>query len=257
VRTIIKFDKSKVVKDLAQGRILAPYIEKAFESFDDEFAFVYKPKVPDTAFHPSSDCIPPVSFLCATARDQIEPNTGISGALKKTFLVGHFWHALIQQIIVQKLEFASPDAIEREGKRLWGDGPPPDNACLIPRPYHWVHGYGDVAPLVTPTWKGVVDIKTMRSADFMLLGTGGLPAWAALKYKAQLNIYMDLFDQERGLILAVNKDSPHDFFELEFERDQLLIDSIYQKWRAVSDCLDHGIVPTEEDDAAYVLVESE
>jgi hypothetical protein len=48
-----------------------------------------------------------------------------------------------------------------------------------------------------------------------------------------MNIYMDFFDYDRALILAINKDTPHDFKEFEFRRNQPLIDVIYDKWKFV------------------------
>jgi predicted phage-related endonuclease len=80
-----------------------------------------------------------------------------------------------------------------------------------------------------------------------------LPERYANTYLCQINIYMHLFEEERALILAVQKDSPHALKEFEFVRDDALINAILDKWRFVSQCLDEGWVPTENDDAMHKL----
>lgn len=262
---MIKFDKSKLVKNLAQGNILAPFLEREFSTFDEAWTFDYTEKIGDEGWHPSGDCTPSITDLYAKATGaEREP---ISGSLRKSFMVGHFWHQLIQYIVLHKLHFCEPEAIERQGMKHWGelkkelwdpvkhtphglvklDG---HNRWGRPAPYHFVTGSGDMAPLVTPKWQGIVDIKTMSSHQFKL---GTLPEWAAAKYTCQINIYMDLFDEEHGMILAVNKDAPHDFKEFTFQRDQALIDAIYRKWHYISQCLDEAVLPTEEDNEQYIL----
>lgn len=246
----IKFDKSKLVKNLAQGNVLAPFLEREFDTFDEPWTFSYTEKEHDDAWHPSGDCTPKVTDLYAkTQGAEREP---ISSSLRKSFMVGHFWHQYIQHIVLHKLEFCEPDAIERKGRDAWGYGVV-DGAWFDPfepKPYHWVTGSGDIAPLETPKWRGIVDIKTMSSHQFK---QGTLPAWAATKYLCQINVYMHLFDEERGLILAVNKDAPHDFKEFSYTRDDALIEAILQKWQFVSECLDNNVIPTEEDDERLAL----
>jgi len=58
---------------------------------------------------------------------------------------------------------------------------------------------------------------------------------------------MDFFDLEKGLIVAIQKDAPHDMKEFEFVRNQPLIDAIYHKWNIVSQCLDEGVEPPKEE----------
>ena len=55
------------------------------------------------------------------------------------------------------------------------------------------------------------------------------------------------FDLEKGLIVAIQKDAPHDMKEFEFVRNQPLIDAIYHKWNIVSQCLDEGVEPPKEE----------
>lgn len=265
---MLKFDKTKLTKNLANQNILGPFLDRVFDTFDEPWTFDYEDKVHDNAWHPSGDCTLGVVALYdkATGKSEREP---ISNSLRKSFMVGHYWHQLIQHVIVTKLEFAEPSAIERRGIKYWGDltpaqgdpasewqphwylhvGPKP-NDFGIPQDHHWVTGSGDVAPLVTPRWQGIVDIKTMSSHQFK---QHKLPDWAATKYLCQINIYMDLFDEEQGMILGVNKDAPHDFKEFLYTRDQELIDAIYSKWKFVSECIDNDVVPTEEDNEQFAL----
>lgn len=246
------FDRSKLNRNLNRGSILVPHLDRVFNTFDEPWEFKYEEKVGDDAWHPSGDCIPSPSVLYAKAKStEREP---ISGSLRKTFMVGHFWHQLLQHVILHKLEFCTPEAIEVKGKRIWAEddswGPTPSARLPRPKPYHWATGQGDVAPLDTGKWKGVLDIKTMSAFQF---GQSTLPEWAANKYIAQINIYMDFFNLEQGLILAVNKDSPHEFKEFTFIRDQPLIDAIYDKWKFVGECLASGTRPTEIDDESFSL----
>ena len=93
-----KPDKSKLVKNLAGGNILAPYLDRAFQTFDGPFSFSYEPKGHDDAWHPSGDCMPSVTQLWEKARGWGEPDTP-SGSLRKTFMVGHYWHQLLQHLL--------------------------------------------------------------------------------------------------------------------------------------------------------------
>jgi hypothetical protein len=98
-----------------------------------------------------------------------------------------------------------------------------------------------VAPCVIPRHgEFVVDFKTMGNHDFK---RAGLPPHYAAKYEAQINIYMDFFDLEAGLIVGIQKDTPHNLKEFQFRRNQPLIDAIYEKWTHVSLCIDDGEEP--------------
>jgi hypothetical protein len=66
---------------------------------------------------------------------------------------------------------------------------------------------------------------------------------------------MDLFDLEQAMILGGNKDTPHDFKELTFVRNQPLIDAVYRKWEFVGDCLEGGTLPSEDDVVEFALPE--
>lgn len=252
----IKFTKDSFVRNLAKGNLLVPFLER-YDDWDRPFSFEYTPKVGDDGWHPSGDCCPPVLDLYEKATGQSEREK-ISPSLQRTFLVGHFWHQVVQDALV-RMEFAKPESIERKGVHGWGTvsksewDPVTQKFTDHYRPYHYATGSGDVAPLELANWTGILDIKTMRSQDFnRLYKTGQLPDRFAAKYEAQINCYMDFFDQPAGMILAVNKDSSA-FAEVVFDRNQDLIDTVYAKWEYVSDCVALGVPPTPDADEVFEL----
>ena len=230
----IKLEKHSMARKMAAKTKLVMHLDKAIDKAGDfSWTYQYDPKGGDDAWHPSGDCTPSPRELFNKA---VNPERDPIGAnLRKTFQVGHFWHGYLQEVIVNHLGFADASAIERKGQKVWAeeDGKP--------KPYHWVRGAADVAPISIPGFGDyLLDIKTMGSHDFRKTE---LPDWSAGKYEAQMNIYMDFFDLEKALILGVNKDSPHEFKEFEFVRNQPLIDTIYRKWELVSHCIADGVVP--------------
>lgn len=242
---ILKFTKDSFTRNLAKGNLLVPYLER-YDEWDHPFNFIYSPKQGDDGWHPSGDCTPSVLDLYEKATGQGEPDI-ISPTLQRTFLVGHFWHQVIQDALV-RLEFATPDSVEQKGMRAWSFGSSGER-----EPYHYVTGSGDVAPLVLPNWEGILDIKTMHDQAFNnVVKTGLLPGRFAEKYEAQINVYMSLFDQSAGMILGVNKGSSQ-FCEIVFERNQDLIDVIFEKWRYVSECLNEGHPPDPRADEILAL----
>lgn len=233
----IKLDKSMLAKNLVLNHYLVQHIDRAIGEGEMSWDAKFEPKVGDDAWHPSGDCTPSPYVLYHKAVDAVE-GTGLNPhpvSLLKTFTVGHFWHHYIQHIVVERLGFATWDEVEVRGESRWAD-----------KPFHWATGSADIAPCRIPVHGDfLVDIKTMGAHDFR---PPRLPAWCASKYECQLNIYMDWFDLERAIILAVCKDSPHDFKEFHFVRNQPLIDAIYTKWKLVGDCIDQGVEPDESFD---------
>jgi hypothetical protein len=243
-----KFTRDSFTQNLARGQLIVPYLER-FNDYDEEWTFTYVPKVPDDGWHPSGDCVPSVVDLWKKALGHAE-RAPHKPSTNRNFQVGHFWHALLQRIICEKLKFCTPEAIETQGTKVWGWA---DDTT--PKAWNWATGSGDICPLNLPSgWTGVFDIKTMGSAMWnKSFKTGLLPSGFDKKYECQVNVYMDFFDQEKALILGVNKDNPHGFVEFEFERNQALIDTIYAKWEYVGVCLDVGVEPEPEAEEAFVL----
>jgi hypothetical protein len=264
------------VKDLGKKEKLVPYLDKAWETFDDPWTFDYTPKVGDHGWHPSGHCTPTVvelydyalAFLkahppsLATIEGEIvtrPPVERMGARNRKAFMNGHYWHQAIQYVVVNKLGWCGPDDIERHGIKYWKS-----NEKDIVRwkdfraaPFHYVTGSGDIVPCVAPNWTGLVDIKTMKHDHFRAAGlptdTYGGDYSTADKYECQVNIYMDLFKQDSAIILAVDKDTG-DFKEFMFERNQELIDVIYDKWKFVSHLLDTpGAEPLLSDNDLFPL----
>jgi hypothetical protein len=233
-------------RNLVKRHKLVPHLDRWLENEPEHLAFQYEVKEKDNAWHPSGHCTPPVTDLYYYAVEGYKEERKLSSTQIKTFTVGHFWHQLLQ-LGCQELGFAGPEHIERKGKKQWGM----DNRWS-PLPFHWTTGAGDVAPCTLPNGEQfIVDFKTMGAHDFRKPWSPDM--WFAAKYECQINIYMDYFVLERGIIIPVQKDSPHELKEIEFERNQPLIDAIYDKWEFVSLCLDEGIVPTVEDNKQFDL----
>ena len=57
-------------------------------------------------------------------------------------------------------------------------------------------------------------------------------------------------DVAEAIILPINKDTG-EFKEFLYERNQPLVDVIYEKFEFVSACLDTGEVPTKADDEMF------
>lgn len=241
-----KFSKASFPRGLERNQILVPHLE-SYDKWDQEWTFTYEPKGVDDAWHPSGDCLPSAEMLYISKRDA--EHRAIPPSLQRTFLVGHFWHQAIQRVVVE-LGYAASEDIECTGEHHWckhGWNKTFDcrGQCVPHEPYQWVRGQADIL-LTMPRWSGLCDIKTMNTTDWHdSEKTGLLPLRFADKYEAQINIYMSLFNQERAIILGVNKDNSK-FIEFSFERNQPLIDAIYAKWEHVGTCLLDGTEPTEE-----------
>ena len=253
-----KFTLADFRKDLSPKYKLVPKLDKAIASFDDEWTFHYEPKVHDLFWHPSGHCVPEPSVLYDLATDRLNawpslPDPEHERSMRKFGPVGHFWHQFLQHIMV-RYEMVPPEAIERQGAKWWGEaavvGGEVDMRWHPPKPFHACIGNADVAPW---TYKGrdyIVDFKTMGSRNFQAVT---LPPAFAAKYECQMNIYMDMFEYDAALIVAINKDTPHDFKEFEFRRNQPLIDMIYSKWKYVAECLEDHDRPDADDDVDFPL----
>jgi hypothetical protein len=241
-------------KDLSPKYKLVPRLDKAIADFDEEWTFTYEPKEGDLFWHPSGHCTPKPSELYDIAMSKIHPDEAEDQAFKRKMSkygpVGHFWHQFLQHIMV-RFGMVEADAIERKAWKGWHNhkGAFYTDPGLY-APFHCCAGSADVAPW---TFKGsdyIVDFKTMSARSFQAVT---LPSGFAAKYECQMNIYMDFFDYDRALIVGVNKDTPHDFKEFEFRRNQPLIDIIYDKWKFVAECLEDEDRPDSDDDAGFEL----
>jgi hypothetical protein len=237
-------------------------LDKEIAKGDFLWQYDYKPKLEDNAWHPSGHCTPTLQELYeyAVHREHVEEwpdgtyplkieQRKLEPTLGKIFQVGHFWHQYLQEICI-RAGLCTRDNVERRGSRGWdpvgeSDGKP------VYKDFHWVTGSADICPLDIPGYGPyLIDFKTMGSHVFRQID----PYPDALaKWECQLNVYMDFFDVERAMIVAINKDSPHDFKEFEFVRNEALIEAMYLKWQMVAQCLDEEIPPTEFEEVALPL----
>lgn len=247
-------------RNLVKHHKLVGHYDTFFAKEINGLTFKLEPKQNDRGWHPSSHCLAPPSQLYYYATHHGEK--AIHGAsLNKVFAVGHFWHQVLQYATVQ-MDLCDASAIERRGFHGWGLNklkPGFDTqefarnygAETVWQKWHYATGQGDIAPITLGNRDYVVDFKTMNSRDFKVAGGGAIPEWAAGKYEAQVNIYMDFFNLEHALIVGVQKDSPHDFCEVEFERNQPLIDWVYSKWEFAAECIAAKSPPTQGDDLLF------
>lgn len=243
-----KFSKN-LVRDYKLVPLLDAWMSREITGFHMELV----PKQKDLGWHPSGDCTPGAIELYHDAMAKLANGHEVKHS--KAFLVGHFWHALLEHAVVQ-LELAEQTAIERTGIRHWAEdnswGPTPSAKLATPKPFCYCTGSADVAPLTLESGEYVVDFKTMSNQQYGRDDTP-LPAWVAQKYEAQINIYMDFFDIDQGLILVIQKDTPHHMKEFMYKRNPHLIRAIYDKWQFVSECIEAGEEPTQQDDDAFSL----
>jgi hypothetical protein len=253
----MKFPKEEGVSGNSFARTLVknykvvPVLDHFLKDEVQDFAFQYEPKLQDDGWHPSGHCLTPPSVLFDYAVEGHLLARDTNAEQQKIFAVGHFWHQLLQHASLST-GIATPEAVERRGIRGWGVEESHDVGwgSINYYPWHYATGSGDIAPCNTGDWEGVVDFKTMSSNQYR---SSSIPNWAAGKYEAQINIYMDFFDCDSGIIVALNKDSPHSMKEFEFERNQPLIEAIYTKWEYVSTCIDQGTPPDPKDDKFWDL----
>jgi hypothetical protein len=231
------FDASKLIKKLAtgQGSILVPHID-AYQQrgiFPETWTIeIRNNKAPDEHFHPSSDALQdPIKLY--REKKGLDPIWRPSALLRRTYDCGHMWHGYLQNILVD-MGFVRPENVERYVVKT----------VHTKRGLCTCAGTGDLVDVQIPghgSW--LVDIKTMTKETF----GQGLDAYMLAKYTAQVNLYMDWFDQDQAMILAVSKDSPHEMKEIIIPKNQALIDEIYDKWCFVSQCLRAGIEPKENE----------
>jgi hypothetical protein len=252
-----KSSKYKWQKNLAKRYRLVPHLDKFFSKEVVGLQFTLEGKPSDFAWHPSGDCTPAPSALYDMALDRRAGR--VEKSFSKAFPIGHFWHQLCQYAVLQ-MDLAKPDAIERRGTRAWGSASVGtvrvEDGDTVPwLPFHYCTGSADIAPLCLPDHPPyVVDFKTMMNLDYGNSNTP-LPDRFAKKYEAQINVYMDFFDIDEAIIVAIQKDSPHEMKEFHYFRNDELVSAIYDKWEFVSECLTAEERPSKMDDDHFILTD--
>lgn len=234
-------DSSKLLKTLGigQGNILAPHIDMYLQEGD--FPSEWNITIPnfkddDGWYHPSSHCFASPRLLYydrGLMRDALRAGLleddialaprKIGASLRKTFDCGHMWHGYVGAVLVE-MGFVKEENVEQRVKspKVKGSG----TADLV-----------DVEIPGNGTW--LVDMKTMNSSEF---NRGANPN-TFKKWEAQVNCYMDWVGAERAMILAIQKDSPHNFREYVIEKKPDLLEEIYARWALVEEALAAGTPP--------------
>ena len=231
---------TQFARNLGKNEILVPHLNNWFANgvFPDEIPFVIHPnKEDDDAFHPSS------ATLCSRALqaklDGILPKQENRMESQKNFMFGHYSHALLQWVCVEQLGFAVWDDIEKDC----------DYYLLTDKGgnEYRVRGFPDIAKCTVPNVDPfLVDIKTCTA---QLYGQSNLPPFLLEKYQAQVKIYLDFEGLDKGIILLVEKDSPHRFKEIVVERDDRYVSKTIARWESVVDARAEGnISPCTCDD---------
>jgi len=235
---------SKFAKNMARKEVLVPHLNNWFGRgiFPDAIGFKVHPnKEKDNAFHPSG------ALKCARVlyaeRDGHVDGQKHSADTQKIFMIGHMYHGLIQNIMVEGLGFCTWDEVEKEYDFGWDKETSDFDGSLLTEkgnPYR-IRGFADFSRVVIPG-KGeyLVDVKTMMSRIYAQEFTG---SFNQDKYEAQVKLYMDMEDIDQAIILCVEKDGPHRFKEHLVMADSDLVESIYDKWEYVVDCEAEGEVP--------------
>lgn len=217
-------DSSKLIKSLSnRNYMLTPHIERFLASDDlpDKWTITISNKKQKRdygeatiRFSPSSDTLTPVEELVEkyTIGSVEEP---ITGAMRRTFDCGTMWHEYIQNIL-KAMGFIDDDGVEKYMLKK------------IERPHGFAYtsGLGDLVGVDIPGHgKWLIDIKTMNARSF-----DNPPSDLMAKYIAQINLYGEWFDYKKLMILAIRKDSPHNFKEIIVPYDENLVFSIYDRW---------------------------
>jgi hypothetical protein len=215
------------------GAILVPHLE-AYQragKFPEKWMIeINNYKTKDDLYHPSSHCFMPPIELWRYRKGQ-GGSFPISPALRRTFDVGHMWHGYIQEMLID-MRFVEKENVERpiikEISGAYGNAGAKGTVDLM-----------NVEIPSAGTW--LVDIKTMRKDEF----ESGANPFTFKKWEAQVSIYMDWLNLDKAMILSVCKDSPHGFREYIVNKNEALVQEIYDRWTYVEYCLREGLVPED------------
>jgi hypothetical protein len=240
---------TRFLKEMAKKELLVPHLDGWFNrgEFPDTIDFAIRlNKEPDDAFHPSSD-----SSLCAqqlfAKRMGHTYGRPFTGSSFKAFMVGHYWHEVIQYILVE-LGFSEQSDVEKQhiventgtGFIHCGGVSNVESVPVTGRGnVWWARGYIDIAHCRIPG-RGdyLIDIKTMRAMEF---AKNRPSLWD--KYYAQLQMYLDWEGMQTAIVLCVEKDSPHRFKEILVERNRSFAEKVYERWDRVIQAVKDDIPP--------------
>lgn len=217
---------SRFLRELNQGTVVAHLIQRYVRTMPDgvKFNFHFETgKDSDDAMHPSS------AWVCsrelyARRKGDFKPSYSPDSAM--TFLVGHFYHALVQHVLVDHMKIAKQEDIEKEVRF--------ESASW------WGRGFIDVAHCNTDDGDYLIDLKTVNGVMFK---APNLPPDLWNKYYAQVQLYLDWEGMENAILLCFEKDSPHRLKEYKIEADPEFVETIYERWDRVANGLRHSEPP--------------
>lgn len=230
---IVAKPSARFMQRISRNNVLAPHLDNWFAAaeFPDAIPFsVHMNKEQDTAFHPSS-ALRCSRELYAMLRGEL-PSSKHNHDSYKNFMIGHMFHGLFQHIFVEELGFATWHDIEKEHDYFFdtADG----------NPYR-VRGFIDIAHCVIPNVGDVlVDLKTVNARMF---AQDRLPESTMEKYEAQVKLYLSFEGMDEGIILGIEKDTPHKFKEWKVMADDEFVSETLARWEDVVDAAVSGEIP--------------
>lgn len=220
------------LKSLARKDVLAPLYDAYFAKarFPDVMTLnVDMNKVGDgsyPAYHPSKagECMR-VQF--ATRSGDIPPER-FGATEQKRFFWGKVIHEVYQRILVNELSLADETEIEKEY-----DGIHTTDVGNELR----VRGFADVARCAIPGFgEALIDYKSTAAYN------GNISPFFQRLYEAQIQLYLELFDIDQGIILYIEKAS-HKHSEKVVHRDKSQFDHWMGRLMDIEDAIVEGSPP--------------
>lgn len=238
---------SKFLKQLGKREILTPHLDRWFEKYQPEVdpiplsIQIAKPK--DSYFHPSSHCVGCARTIYRAFDPEFEGVPDGRVWNNKVAINGHLWHALLEHVVVNELKFCDTYELTLMAARVEGGRTVQVANAPFALSGSWIaQGSLDLPWVLVPGQDEpmVVDIKTMNPSSF----AQQRPApYLWNKYVAQMQVYLDWVQLDRGMLLCVQAGWPFDFKEIMIERDPDAVAYIYQKWDSIAEAVASGIPP--------------
>lgn len=215
----------RLTDSLSSGSLLVPWIERELvtrgeDTWPDEYSIriVNKEHAFDGYFHPSSHANAAELALFyefhPDYRVHYEP---LSAGDVMMFQVGSAYHALVQSMLIH-MGLTTEEEVEvpfvNEGRHC--------------------SGTMDIRRLTMPSGY-VFPVEIKSTAHFPV------SPYFLDKYLAQFQVYMDIGDdepQEEGIMLFLEKTTPHRFHEVVVKRDEALLERIYRRWDRVLEAIE-------------------
>lgn len=215
----------RLADSISQGALLVPLIERELvtrgeDTWPDEYSIriINKERSFDGYFHPSGHAsAPELQLFYEFHPDYRTLHEPLSSGDVMTFQVGSAYHALVQSMLIH-MGLTTKEEVEVS---FVNDG-------------RYCSGTLDIRRLTLP--HGRVLPVEIKSAGFFPVSPYFLD-----KYMAQFQVYMDLGDdepQEEGLMLFLEKATPHRFHEVLVKRDEDMLHRIYRKWDRVQEAIE-------------------